>query len=414
MSSFDSIDQEVDEDMGWAKKGAKRKMRRGPDYWQAVVRAMRVSSPLWRVFKRLTRPVLKVVFFPIISPLGYTKRFNMHGDMVLVKRSFTWRVADFLLTRLLLAPVILAAFLVCVVYASTHPSTVQAMTTPDSYGLYYKRINLFTLDNQRLMSWYIPPINADEVAFDPEGTLTQRWPAVVLCHGLGSTHDQYMPLARSLHDLGFGVLLLDMRGQGESEHAAVTYGLRERLDVLAGVKFLRETAYIDGSKICVVGHDVGATAVLEAATLDSSIAAVVADGLWPRFEDRARDIFSRPSPLLNGSRLPAEWLAPLYTLAFEIGVRDRLSQLDTDTVVRNIHTQPVLFVARSGPDYSPVQDVLALATSAGGKHEVIMENGEWERKVCAFLVTTTQWRGPKSRGIEQIENLLKNKVSPAR
>jgi pimeloyl-ACP methyl ester carboxylesterase len=412
MSSYDDLDREIDREMGWDKGGkpANNSIRRRPDYWQALLRTARVSSPLFRPVKAAARAFAKVAFFPVVSPLGYAKHFNVHGDMVIVKRSAPWRVLDAVLTRLLLTPVILAVFFIGVVYASTHPKPLQAFSTPDGFGMYFKRINLVSVDNQRLTAWYIPPINADEVAFDPEGTLLQRWPAVVLCHGLGGTHDEYLPLAKSLHAAGFGVLMLDTRGQGESDPAAVTYGLRERLDVLAGVKFLRENTYIDPGKVCVVGHDIGAMAVLQAAALDSSIAAVVADGLWPRFEDRARTIFSRPTQAHGGS-LPTQWLAPLYTVAFEIAVRDRLNQLDPETVVRSIHTQPVLFVARSGPDYAPVQDVLTLATNAGSRHEVIPATGDWESRLRVFLIKATNWKGPKARGAEQIENLLKNSVS---
>ena len=146
--------------------------------------------------------------------------------------------------------------------------------------------------------------------------------------------------------------------------------------MLAGVKFLRETNYVDPSKVCVVGHDIGAMAVLQAAALDSSIAAVVADGLWPRFEVRAQEIFGRPSLAIsgsNGGNLPTEWLAPLYSMAFEIAVRDRVSQLDPDFVAKSIHTQPVLFVSREGLEYTGLQDLLTLASNAvGSHHEVIV------------------------------------------
>ena len=61
--------------------------------------------------------------------------------------------------------------------------------------------------------------------------------------------------------------------------------------------------------------------------------------MWPRFEDRARAIFSHP--VKNGAALPAGWLAPLYTIAFEVSIRDRLSELDPETVVT-----PGIFVKR--------------------------------------------------------------------
>jgi pimeloyl-ACP methyl ester carboxylesterase len=339
--------------------------------------------------------------------------------MVVIKRAMFWRVADGLLTRVILTPVILAIFMMVIVYASTHPRAVRAMSTPDSYGVYYKSVNIFTIDNQRLNAWYIPPINAEEVAFDAEGMLHQKWPGVVLCHGLGASHDQYLPLAATLHRAGFAVLMMDMRGEGESDPAAVTYGLRERLDVLAGVKFMRETVYVDETKVCVVGHDIGATAALQATTLDSSITAVVADGLWQKFEDRATSVFSHPasddSKWATANVLPTKWLAPLYTLTFEIAVRDQLSQLEPQRVLRNIRAQPVLFVARSGDDFAPVQDVLKLSTESGGKHDVIIqkagvEDDDVNKRITAFLVQATGWKGPKFRGAQQIEELRKNQV----
>jgi uncharacterized protein len=417
MGHYDELDEEIDREMGWHRgdKAGKDSPRRRPDYWQALLRtAKATSSPLWRVVAKGARGVGKVAFFPIISPLSFSRRFNVHGEMILVKRSLLWRLFDGVLMRLLLTPVILAVFLFGVVYANTHPRAVQALATPDSFGVYYKRVNLVTLDNQRLTVWYIPPLSAAQVALDPEGALLQKWPGVVVAHGLGASHDQYLPLAQALHSAGFAVLMLDMRGQGESAAAVVTYGLRESMDVLAGVKYLRELQDVDETKVCVVGHDMGAMAALQAAALDSSITTVVADGLWLNFEDRTREIFARSSTDLSGGWLPTQWLAPLYTFTFEITVRDRLSQLDPDTVVRGLHKQPVLFVARVGREYAPVRAVMTLATNSGGRHEVHVDNpnasGETERRTVEFLTQMTGWKGPKYQGTEEVRELLRNQV----
>jgi len=424
MGYYDELDDEIDVEMGWKARGKEgtgvNSPRRKPDYWQALLRTAKAStSPFWRGFTRITRAIAKVVFFPIISPMGYAKRFNVHGDMVIVKKSILWRTMDGVFTRLLLTPVILALFLIATVYASTHPRKVHALATPESFSAYFKRINLYTVDNQRLSGWFIPPMNADEVAFDPEGTLAQKWPAVVVCHGLGASHDQYLPLAQELHSAGFAVLLLDMRGQGESDAGAVTYGLRERMDLLAGVKFLRETTYIDETKVCLVGHDIGGTAALQAAALDSSITAVVVDGLWPNFEDRAREIFSRPPAsagewAARGGRMPTQWLAPLYTMTFEIAVRYRLEQLNPETVVRTL-LKPVLFIARTGEEYAPIQNVVTLASSAGGEHNIFIDNptkkSDSDTRTREFLMKATNWKGPNSSGTDRIDQLLKNKVA---
>jgi pimeloyl-ACP methyl ester carboxylesterase len=203
--------------------------------------------------------------------------------------------------------------------------------------------------------------------------------------------------------------MLDLRGQGESAGAAVTYGLRERTDVLAAVKFLRELSTVDESRVAVVGRDIGGVAALEAAALDSSLAAVVADGLWPRFNDRARTIFS--SPL---KPLPTGWMAPLYTTAFEIALRERWGSWDLDTVMRSIHRQPLFFVARTGDAYAPIGDVVQLAASAGGRHDVMLANAEHaaevDDRITSFLMQVTHWQSTKARGVEEIEKMLEKRV----
>jgi pimeloyl-ACP methyl ester carboxylesterase len=415
MALHNDIDEEVDRDMGWDRlKGAKgpRKTPKKSRVLAALATAWQALAPLRHWGMQVGRRISRVAFFPVVTPFAYTRNFDS-GEMMLAKRSFPWRIVNGILTRLLLTPVIVAIFLLCVVYANTHPAHVQASNTPEAMGVYYKRVDLVSIDNQRLAGWYIPPLTPDEVAFDPEGALTEKFPAVVVCHGLGAAQDQYLSLADKLHTSGFAVLMLDTRGQGDSGVSAVTYGLRERMDVLAGVKYLRELECVDATKVCVVGHDIGATAALQAAALDSSITAVVADGMWPTFDDRARQIFGRP---FGGDGMSARWLAPLYTMAFEVMFRDGLSQLDPQAVMKTLHTQPVLFVARTGEAYAPVQDVLALATSVRSKHRVIIADDavrageDVDQEVCTFLKTATGWRGPNARGVDQIQKLMRNRV----
>jgi hypothetical protein len=168
-----------------------------------------------------------------------------------------------------------------------------------------------------------------------------------------------------------------------------------------------------------MGHDIGAVAALQAAALDSSITAVVADGLWPNFGDRATGIFERA---LGPGWPSVHWLAPLYTAAFEVSLRDRISQVDTDAIARSLRTQPVLFVARTAPQYAAIGDVVALASTVEAKHEVIVadEGGvasgdkgksRLDSDIKDFLMQATGWKGPKYHAVHQIEQLLQNRVN---
>lgn len=414
----DELDFEIDRDMGWASDKDKPNLRRSPGYWQRLLHTTRKTSPLMQFVGRIIRGICKVVFFPIISPLAVKKRYDVSGDLVIEKRGWLWQVADGILVRLLLTPVILGLFMLGIVYATTHPANVQANMSPESLGMYYRRVAITASDGQHLVGWYIPPITAEEVVINRDGLLTQKWPGAVLAHGLGQTHEHYLPLARELNAAGFAVLLLDTRGQGDSETGAITFGLRERLDILAGVKFLRETPLVDGSKIIVAGHDIAATAALHAAALDSSISGIIAEGIWPNFSDKIGQSFETP-------KFPTRWLGGVYQATFELAMRERLSNLELEPVLRQLRRQPVLFVAQNAASQNgsaSVQDVMALANTVPGSRDVVVvqhgqvKGGDFdgalkESRLRAFAVTTTNWTSPRQNTMGEIQRLFKNKVN---
>lgn len=101
----------------------------------------------------------------------------------------------------------------------------------------------------------------------------QRPPAVVLVHGFSSDRVNSSALARRIAQNGYGVLAIDVRGHGENRNSFVEsqsgHGLRE--DVKNAVEFLRQSSLVDGSRIVVMGHSMGAGATLDYATHDPSI-----------------------------------------------------------------------------------------------------------------------------------------------
>src|SRR5271166_2619739 len=90
----------------------------------------------------------------------------------------------------------------------------------------------------------------------------QRPPAVLLVHGFSSDRVNSSALARRIAQNGYGVLAIDVRGHGENRNSFVESqsgnGLRE--DVKNAVEFLRNSSLVDGSRIVVMGHSMGAGA----------------------------------------------------------------------------------------------------------------------------------------------------------
>jgi dienelactone hydrolase len=105
-----------------------------------------------------------------------------------------------------------------------------------------------------------------------------RPPAVVLMHGFASDRLGVSTLARRLARGGYAVLTFDARGHGQNRNPFVRSAARSDsffADYSAAVDFLRGSVLVDGERIAVMGHSMGAAASLDFATRDAGIDATV-------------------------------------------------------------------------------------------------------------------------------------------
>src|SRR5271167_2904049 len=131
----------------------------------------------------------------------------------------------------------------------------------------------------------------------------ERPPAVVLVHGFTGDRVLMSGLARRLADNGYGVLAIDVNGHGENRNP-FRGGTAEsdslRADVKNAVDYLRASNLVDGSRIVVMGHSMGAGAALDYANNDPSLkGAVMISGGWTLGPNRPKDalfIFAERDP----------------------------------------------------------------------------------------------------------------------
>lgn len=102
----------------------------------------------------------------------------------------------------------------------------------------------------------------------------KRRPAVLLVHGFASDRALMSVLARRIARNGYACLTIDLRGHGHNRNPfardfGAAAGLRQ--DLATAVNFLRTSSYVDGSRIVVIGHSMGAGAALDYATHDATI-----------------------------------------------------------------------------------------------------------------------------------------------
>jgi dienelactone hydrolase len=132
----------------------------------------------------------------------------------------------------------------------------------------------------------------------------ERPPAVVLIHGFTGDRVLMSGLARRLAENGYAVLAIDVNGHGENRNP-FNGGEAEsdslRANVKTAVDYLRDNQLVDGSRIVVMGHSMGAGAALDYATHDPSVkGAVMISGGWALGPERPKNalfIFAERDPV---------------------------------------------------------------------------------------------------------------------
>ncbi|SEO54862.1 Prolyl oligopeptidase family protein [Nitrosovibrio sp. Nv6] len=84
--------------------------------------------------------------------------------------------------------------------------------------------------------------------------------AVLLVHSLRSNRVEMLSRGKFLNEQGYTVLLIDLRGHGETPGDRITFGLRESEDVEASVAYLRNT--FPAERIGAIGVSLGAAAIV--------------------------------------------------------------------------------------------------------------------------------------------------------
>jgi fermentation-respiration switch protein FrsA (DUF1100 family) len=254
------------------------------------------------------------------------------------------------------------------------PSTIT--TTPADLGLAYESVDLTTDDDIRLAAWYLPG-SSDA--------------AVVVLHGAGSTRSDALDQAVVLQRNGYGVLLIDARGHGESNGGAMDFGWYGDLDIAAGTDYLSGRADVDADRVGVLGLSMGGEEAIGAAAANPALSAVVAEGATGR------------------TAADKTWLSDVYgwrgtvqeqVEKIQFGVTDLLTTASPPRslpdAVRRAERVPFLLITAgtvtdehhaanalrtAAPDRVAVWNVEG-ATHTGG---LDTDPAEWERRVIGFL-----------------------------
>jgi len=177
--------------------------------------------------------------------------------------------------------VVVAPFLVS--YVLTH--SARAFVPAYSVGAPHEEVAFTTADGLRLHGWYVPSKNGAAVISFPGRKGTQG-------------------PARMLARRGYGVLLFDRRGEGQSEGDPNAWGWNGYRDVDAAVRFLQSRPDVREDRIGGIGLSVGGEMMLEAAARSRGLKAVVSEGAGERSVHELLDMTGRDKWLALSSYAP--------------------------------------------------------------------------------------------------------------
>ena len=233
----------------------------------------------------------------------------------------------------------------------------------------YERVTLRTSDGLLLRGWYVPSRNGA---------------AVIAVPG----REDPLAHARMLARHGYGVLLFDRRGEGESDGDYNAFGWNGERDVAAAVAFLTARPDVDARRIGGVGLSVGGEMLLQAAAQDRRLRAVVSDGAG------VRSIRDHLAAREGG---PLGWISPLAVQTAATAVlSDSAPPPALSDLAGRISPRAAFFVfagkGRGGEDLNPAYYAAARspkqlweigeASHTGGLRA---RPREYERRVVAFF-----------------------------
>jgi uncharacterized protein len=236
-------------------------------------------------------------------------------------------------------------------------------------GVGYEDVTFVTSDGLRLAGWYVPSRNRAAVIVFP-------------ARGRSGPHEH----VRMLAGHGYGVLIFDPRGTGQSQGDPYRWGGEK--DVKAALAFLRSRSEVDPERIGGLGLSLGGELMLQTAAETTALKAVVSEGAGIR---SIREQMDKPGA--------GKWLsAPTWVmLTAAIAVfSNHAPPPNLNKLVARISPRPVFLIYSGHPVGGEELNATFYASAgqprtlwriddAGHTDGLSRHPAEYERRVIAFF-----------------------------
>ncbi len=133
--------------------------------------------------------------------------------------------------------------------------------SPSDFDLNYHEAFIPAVADKKIFSWFLEVEGSTET--------------IILMHGWGGNAELMLPMAIPFYRAGLNVLLIDSRNHGHSDSGPVSSMPRFAEDLGCSISWLKKHYPDRVNKIALLGHSVGAGAVLLESSKRSDIDAVI-------------------------------------------------------------------------------------------------------------------------------------------
>lgn len=195
-------------------------------------------------------------------------------------------------------------------------------------ALYPERLEIPSFDGTPISALFLPSRNGV---------------TILMLHGFFGGRVYELETARMLQEHGFGAVLVDLRGRGQSGGDWITFGRDDVRDLSAVLDYVIEKHDVDPARIGAIGPSHGGAMAILLAAADERVKAVIADSPYDAINAATLATFTQlPFPL--------PWLTTRF---IELRLGMNLQSTSPLTVIGSISPRAV-FIIEAGAD-----DVLA-------------------------------------------------------
>ena len=222
---------------------------------------------------------------------------------------------------------------------------------------------------------------------------SNKW--VIIVHGYTSQGKEMSSFAQTFYNMGYNIIMPDLRGHGQSGGNYIGMGWDERLDIIDLTNYIVNN--YPNTKIVLFGVSMGAATVMSTSgeKLPSNVKAIIEDcgytSAWDQFAYQLKTLFKLPSfPLL-----PAASLICKIKSGFFISKASPIKQIKKSTI-------PTLFIHGDKDDFVPFFMLDKLYTTFPGEKYKLVIHGA-THATASYVNPKLYW--------ETIENFLNSYIN---